>query len=102
MPGKLFNTVLKARSASDAPVITTGGTLPGGTVDSVYNESLAADNDVDRWVLDEGELPPGLSLSLDGDIVGTPTEAGTFLFVIRAEGPGGLVGKEFSLTISEA
>lgn len=36
------------------------------------------------WTLRSGQLPPGLSLQASpGRIMGTPTTAGTFTFVVR-------------------
>lgn len=36
------------------------------------------------WALESGELPPGITLSIDGRLTGSPTRAGTFTFRIRA------------------
>ena len=35
------------------------------------------------WTLEDGALPPGLSLAPGGRIVGTPTRVGTFAFTVR-------------------
>jgi hypothetical protein len=39
-----------------------------------------------------GALPPGLTLSPQGNIVGTPTTAGVYTFTVRLDGPGGGFG----------
>jgi hypothetical protein len=40
------------------------------------------------WSVDQGALPPPLSLTADGQIVGTPVLAGSFTFVVEAEDNG--------------
>lgn len=67
-----------------APTITTAS-LPGGTVGTAYNQTLAATGDATiTWSVASGNLPGGLSLSAAGAITGTPTTAGTFTFTIKA------------------
>ncbi len=36
------------------------------------------------WLIDRGELPPGISLESDGALSGTPTQRGVFPFDVRA------------------
>jgi hypothetical protein len=85
---------------SDAPPRTTGqrytirilqvttAVLPNGTEDQPYVATLAITGQVGAvtWTLAPGSapLPPGLSLSADGSIAGTPTESGTFNFTVQA------------------
>jgi uncharacterized repeat protein (TIGR01451 family) len=45
------------------------------------------------WTVGSGTLPPGLSLSSAGVITGTPTEAGTFKFTVRAVDATGLTAR---------
>ena len=65
------------------PVITTT-TLPGGTVGQAYNQTLQATGGIGilTWTLSGGSLPALLSLSPDGVISGTPTNAGTSNFTV--------------------
>ena len=66
------------------PVITTA-TLPSGTVNATYSQTLTANGDTPiTWSIASGTLPGGLSLSSDGVISGTPTAAGTFNFTVKA------------------
>jgi hypothetical protein len=44
-------------------------------------------------------LPPGLSLSADGTLSGTPTDAGQFVIKVRATDGVTTVGKSFALSI---
>ncbi|MCW5965270.1 MAG: putative Ig domain-containing protein [Bryobacterales bacterium] len=68
--------------------ITTGAQLPIGAVGSPYAASLAATggNPPYVWaVAGESSLPPGIVLSASaGTLSGTPTQAGTFQFTLRA------------------
>lgn len=38
-----------------------------------------------KWSITSGSLPPGLSLSDEGTVSGTPTQAGTFNFYVQAQ-----------------
>jgi hypothetical protein len=65
-------------------VMTTS--LSGGTTNVPYNsQQLTASGGQPpySWSLASGMLPPGLSLSTNGVISGTPTVAGTSNFVVR-------------------
>jgi hypothetical protein len=64
----------------------TTASLSSGTDNVVYNsQQLTASGGEPpyKWSLAEGVLPPGLTLSTNGLISGTPTNAGTFNFVAR-------------------
>lgn len=51
-------------------------------------------------VVGSGALPPGLQLSSQGVLSGTPTQAGSFQFTIRAIGSNGcLVARTYNLTV---
>ncbi len=60
--------------------------LPGGTVGTAYSQTLAAAGSTGTlsWSLTGSNLaPPGLTLSSQGQITGTPTANGTFPFVVQ-------------------
>jgi large repetitive protein len=60
--------------------------LPSGTVGSSYSQTLAAVGAIGTlsWSVTSTNLPPpGLALSSQGQITGTPTAAGTFPFVVQ-------------------
>ena len=87
-----------------APTITTES-LPNGTVNKEYNQTLAATgSDTITWSIESGgTLPTGLSLNgSTGAITGTPTAAGTYNFTVKAESSYGSDSKELSITISAA
>ena len=89
-------------SVKYAPTITTT-TLPNGTVDAEYNQTLIADGTAPiTWKVTGGDLPDGLSLSEDGVLSGTPTTADTYNFTVTAENSAGSDDKKFTLTIGVA
>ena len=59
--------------------------LPGGQEGEPYEAQLSARGGVPplEWTLPRGELPPGLALSAEGGIAGTPTASGRWDFTVR-------------------
>jgi len=98
-------TVTIAREAIPvAPAITTT-TLPGGTVGTAYNQTLAATGTSPiTWSISAGALPTGLTLNTaTGAITGTPTAAGTANFTVKAaNGVTPDATKALSIVISKA
>jgi len=54
------------------------------------------------WSIAGGKMPGGLSLSQNGHIYGTPTEAGLFAFTVRAENRAGYDEEDFTVNIAGA
>ncbi len=82
--------------------------LPPATVAVPYVQRLAATGGSGTltWLavpppsnLGKVTLPPGLTLSTDGTLSGTPTVAGQFVIKVRATDGLTTVGKSFALTI---
>ena len=96
--GKLEGTI----EGNQPPKITTAS-LPNGTVNEEYNQTLAATgSDTITWSIADGSsLPAGLSLD-ENTITGTPTAAGTSTFTVKAENTAGSDSKELTLTINPA
>ena len=66
---------------------TGGGAFPAGTISTAYvGQSVVAagGSGTYTYAIFSGSLPTGLSLSAAGAISGTPTQTGTFTFVVRA------------------
>ena len=85
------------------PKITTTSPLPDGTVGTVYNQQLAAENTPTQWSVTNGTLPDGLTLNSGGTITGTPSAVGSSTFTVTAtNNASGGDSKEFTLTINPA
>ena len=72
-----------------APVITfSPANLPAATAIAAYSQSLAGKGGTApyaKFTIIAGALPAGLSLSASGTISGTPTVAGSFSFIVKAQ-----------------
>jgi hypothetical protein len=81
-------------------IITTS--LPNGIVGQPYSQQLAATGGTPPYKWSAAtSLPPGLSLTSDGLIQGTPTTAGTFSFtIIVTDSTGVQATHTFTLTIT--
>jgi hypothetical protein len=88
--------------AGAPPLAVTTSTLLTGEGDLLYSVTLTASgggtaNQV--WSLTEGQLPPGLTLSSDGRISGTPTTAGTYTFTATVSNGTSSSSKKLTLTV---
>lgn len=88
-----------------APVITTES-VDNAVVDKSYSDIFECNhgvNDDIDWTLVSGTLPTGLVLgkqgAWDGRLSGTPTEAGTFVFTLKAENSYGSDTKEYTVVV---
>jgi hypothetical protein len=90
----------------NAAVSITTATLPNGTVNTAYSQTLAATGGTAplAWSLSSGSLPAGLSLNAStGSITGTPTATGTASFTARATDSVGAFGTQaLSITVNAA
>ncbi len=117
-PGTFSFTVRVADSAGQAdtqallifinsptpPSITTT-TLPGGTVNQPYSQTLQATGGTGTlvWSLSSGSLPANLALNQSGTISGTPTNSGTSNFTVRVtDALSQSATRPLSITISSA
>jgi Putative Ig domain len=71
-------------------VVTTSSNLPQGLVNSSYSSTqlnaTGGFQPYTSWIVvtpGTGTLPPGLSLTTNGQITGTPTAAGTYPFTVQ-------------------
>ena len=88
---------------SQPPCITTTE-LPPAELSTHYMATLEAVGGTPpyTWSIASGSLPPGLSLSSDGTITGTPTATGTFTFsleVIDSMGASARVTQSLEVTV---
>jgi len=83
--------------------IITPSPLPEGKVNQSYDQKLEAKGGVPPygWSLTAGNLPPGLNLSGNGLISGTPTKEGSYNFTVQVKDTKEATDKkEFSLKIT--
>jgi len=84
-------------------IMTT--TLPSGQVGTPYSQQLVARGGapgVYTWRLVSGMLPPGLNLSSNGLISGTPTMPGIYNFTVEVTDGSQTVQQPLSITITSA
>ena len=89
------------------PPVDTTSALPDATVGTAYTAQATESGGEPpfTWTLTAGQLPPGLKLSADGVVSGTPTQAGTFTFVLEffdSESPPEADGLQATLTVNPA
>ena len=71
-------TIIPGPSMSFAPP-------PGGWTNTVYGYTLTETGGTSpyTWSVSSGSLPPGIGLSPDGNLSGTPTAAGSYSFTVK-------------------
>lgn len=71
--------------SSSSPLQVTTPSLPPGYAGVAYSQQLLATNGLPpySWSLLNGPMPPGLTLSTNGLISGTPTTTGVFNFKVQ-------------------
>jgi hypothetical protein len=87
------------------PLTVTTSSLPGGTVGTAYQQTLAASGGTGgySWTVTVGALPAVLSLSAAGNITGTPSAAGTSNFTVQVtDSSGAKATKALSIVIAPA
>lgn len=106
-----ISTLMFAGCGSDSTPVVFGVTttsLPGATVGTAYNQTLAASNGTApyTWSISTGALPAGLSLTAaTGVISGTPTTAGTVNFTVMVTDsatPAGTATQALSIVVASS
>lgn len=121
--GSRVYTITIAAPGCNALVLSPS-TLPPGTVGSIYNQTITASGGGSFggavaparrpiqttgaavtivFVVSSGALPPGLTLSPNGLLAGTPTTPGLFSFTIRATDSFGCTGsRPYTIAVAAA
>jgi uncharacterized repeat protein (TIGR03806 family) len=86
--------------------ITTGATLPGGSIAVPYagvTFTATGGTGARTWEVSGGTLPPGLALSSAGVLAGTPIAAGSHVFTLLVrDGLGATATAAFTLEVEDA
>jgi hypothetical protein len=90
-PGGLTDTqALSIIIDPNTPPVISTTSLPNGKVAVAYGQQLATvGNRAGSWSLSGGALPPGVNLTGNGQVIGTPSLAGTFNFSVLFTAAGG-------------
>jgi hypothetical protein len=88
-----------------SPLAISSSTLPQGTKGTAYNQTLTATGGRTTYfwsLVAPTVLPPGLTLSSNGLISGTPTTGGTYNFdVLLTDRDGRVATKSLAITIAD-
>ncbi len=78
-----------------------GETLPQGSYDTSYSQSVATSSGISAvYNIVDGVLPDGLSLTAEGLLVGVPKECGTFEFTVLCTAENGSAEADFTIVIA--
>jgi hypothetical protein len=103
LPAALRGTLYYNYTPPIAPTIFTDSGLPNGQVGHPYSLSLLVVGGTapTSLMIVGGQMPPGIALTSDGQLHGTPTQAGQFSFALAATDAAGYsTQKQFSINIS--
>src|SRR3989442_8937253 len=103
-PASPTPTPAPAATPSTTPAAWKSRTLTPGVVGRAYSDNTFVDPNIRSWTLvDETKKPPGLTLQASGALVGTPTEAGSYVFGLRGtDDSGAQVDQQVTLVIKPA
>ena len=91
-----------AISGGSSTITLSPTSLPGGTVGSVYSQTISASGGSSPYTFakSSGTLPAGLTLNSTGVLSGTPTTAATYSFTVQATDSASNSGsRAYSVTI---
>jgi len=98
-------TAAQQAGGNSQPLVVQTVSLPKAYLRQPFVTRLEARGGVPpfRWEVSEGSLPPGMFLNPDGELEGTPSEAGEFFFTVRATDsskPAQEVTRQLSLSVT--
>jgi hypothetical protein len=84
------------------PLSVSSASIPAAEADVAYAATLAAaggGSGAHVWSVTSGQLPPGVSLSADGKLAGTPTTAGSYTFTTTVSNGSTTASKTFTISV---
>ncbi len=87
------------------PLDVTTSTVAAAVVGTPYSQPLTAVGGVPpyQWSVVSGSLPPGISLSTNGVLAGTPTSSGQYAFSVQARDlEGAMETRAYTLAVATA
>lgn len=95
--------VAKNQNTSSGPIRITTSNLPNGVIGIPYEFSIpTSGSPASYFIVDSGNVPPGLELSEQGILKGIPLLSGDYTFTVSATGANGSVStRELSIKIIE-
>ena len=103
------NLSITLAAAPTLTVTSTSGSLPQGTLNTVYpSTNLNASGGIQPYTWTQvlpgaGPLPPGLALNSSGQISGSPTSSGTYSFTVQVtDSISGTAQAILSITVNAA
>lgn len=99
-----FVNQIPFEAAAPAALNITTASLPGGAAGASYSQQIQAAGGTPPYTFSsDTALPPGLSLSPQGVLSGTPLTAGAYTFTVRVtDSAGASATRGFTLTVSSA
>jgi hypothetical protein len=98
-------TIVIATQSGQKPLSITTDALPSATVGGAYMATITATGGATpyKFSIASGALPPGLSLSAQGSISGTPSQAGSFPISVQCTDnsmPAQVATRPLSITVA--
>jgi hypothetical protein len=78
----ILSVLASVSACSHCTLSVSTKSLPDATVGVNYVFGLSSDCGGDVWFLQTGNLPPGIGLRDNGNLVGVPTDVGRFQFTV--------------------
>jgi hypothetical protein len=86
----------------EAPSLV-GIDLPDGVVGQTYSYTIDSDaNPAASFTVSSGQLPPGIDLSSDGQLAGSPLVSGAYAFTVQAANTFGSDSEPLTMDVSDA
>lgn len=85
-PAQTASVNINIRIAPQLSISTAPGSLPDAILGAPYSFMFQANGGITplTWSVSSGQLPPGLTLSLNGTLSGSPTATGSYTFTVQA------------------